>query len=141
METFSRTDALKAAVIFFANAASEPKELNAIYDALNNNRQIESIFPTGIYRYKAGGNQQVGVTDYIPAAVATNPMMALEEAGSSHVEIHLSFHHKRAWFVTCVLDNGLYVGEVINDDREQAIARALVIAICKKMLGGEAQNG
>lgn len=82
----------------FTHANMEARELNALYDAAKRGRWIEAVFENGMYRYKTKapnvpGGWQTWVVDYMPAPVASNPMLALGEAGPV-IKITLTYENE-----------------------------------------------
>lgn len=131
----------------FENNAIEPRELNALYDAAKNGRLIESIFATGLYRYKTKtanlpDSWQSWLVDYMPPPVSANPLTALDEAGQRLIAITISYdEHGKLWDARCDLENGAYSGTATHSERDQAIARAIMSAVCLRLPKVEAGNG
>lgn len=131
----------------FENKAIEPRELNALYDAAKNGRLIESIFATGLYRYKTKtpnlpDGWQSWLVDYMPPPVSANPVTALDEAGRRLITLAISYNdEEKLWSARCDLENGAYSGSAAHADRDQAIARAIMSAVCLRLPKPEAENG
>ncbi len=130
----SRRKFIDATASAFANAAIEPQELNALYDAAKNGREIESVFANGLYRYKAE-NQKSVVIDYVPVPVAHNPIAALNELGLNHSTItHFYDEESGLWNAWCYLaEDNEYDGRASHPERNQAFARAIMRAVCSKL--------
>lgn len=124
----------------FPNAAIDPRELNALYDAAKNGRTIETYFLTGLYSYSDTG--QIKTIDYTPLPVSNNVRAALDEAGRQTIKISLSYDRgNSAWRALCTLQDCQNPGEVKHAERDQALSRAIMTAVCmKKILAGAAHE-
>lgn len=120
----------------FKDNSIDPRQLNARYDALKNGRYIEKvtdILPSGLYRYKREGTESRDI-EYVPAQVSSNPLIALNEAGQTLIQITLVYDQIRnLWSATCDFDNGAHFSTADHSDRNEALARAVMSAVCLKI--------
>lgn len=128
---------LEKAARSFSNNAIDPRELNALYDAAKNGRTIAALFVTGLYSYPDAG--KIKMIDYTPLPVASNLRAALDEAGQQTIKIKLSYEsHSAAWRALCTLQDCENPGEAKHAERDQALSRAIMTAICTKKILAEA---
>ncbi len=131
---------LEKAARAFPNGTIDPRELNALYDAAKNGRTIATYFLTGLYSYLDAG--KIKTIDYMPLPVASNLRAALDEAGRQSVKINLSYdRNSAAWRALCTLQDCQNPGEANHAQRDQALSRAIMTALClKKILAGAAHE-
>lgn len=134
--TVSRAGMEKAARSF-SNAAIDPRELNALYDAAKNGRTIDTYFLTGLYSYSDA--EQIKMIDYAPLPVSSNLRAALDEAGQQTIKIKLSYdRHNTVWQASCTLQDCENPGEARHTERDQALSRSIMTAVCMKKILSEA---
>jgi hypothetical protein len=131
---------LEKAARSFPNGAIDPRELNALYDAAKNGRTIATYFLTGLYSYIDAG--KVRTIDYMPLPVASNLRVALDEAGRQIIKINISYDRGgAAWRALCTLQDCQNPGEAKHAERDQALSRAIMSAVCmKRILAGAAHE-
>lgn len=139
LSTITRAGLEKAARSF-PNGAIDPRELNALYDAAKNGRTIATYFLTGLYSYVDAG--KIKTIDYMPSPVASNLRVALDEAGRQSITVNLSYDRGgAAWRALCTLQDCQNPGEAKHAERDQALSRSIMTAICmKKILAGAAHE-
>lgn len=123
----------------FADISIEPHELNAMYDAAKSGRKIEKFFSTGLYTYIENG--ELKTVNAIPLPVSANPKNALDEAGETFIKISMFFDKpNQSWRARCFLEGDHNIGAVNHTDRDQALCRAIMQAVCLNRTMTEGQN-
>lgn len=130
----------------FEDNSKEPRILNAEYDAAKNNRCIENrtdILPNGTYRYKLENVEYLECTDYVPAPVANNTMVALGELDRRDT-LHLTIGYdkkKNLWRAHGIINGAEHLSlKVEHPEIHQAVARAIMAVICDKLAFGDRVN-
>ncbi|QQG36844.1 MAG: hypothetical protein HYS17_03470 [Micavibrio aeruginosavorus] len=126
---------IEVVVKAFADKDVEARELNALYHAILHGHCVKQVFENGLYLYqsKEQGKQSekyFQFVDSIPVPVASNPMVALNEVDQNFIQISLSQNpDDELWCAHCDLGNGAYFGTAYHADRDQALSRAIMIAV------------
>lgn len=139
-------EVLKETAYAFSDPEASARKLNALYDAIKHNRWLEKILENGMYKYKvpipnAPGSWQQWTVDYLPAPVATNPLLALNETEQCLIKITLIYDRLSSkWVANCDFNDSEYFFTAKHPERDQAFARAVMGATCEKMAYPEDAN-
>lgn len=145
MTTQSRQlqEVMEAMARAFSDIEEEPKKLNAMYDAAKKGRMYVKHFANGIYIYtdiQAESDITLSAKS-VPAPVAANPMVALNEAGENFIRITLFYDRvNKSWRAKCYVEGDENVGLVTHANRDEALSRAIMQAVCFKKIEAEAAN-
>ncbi|PZO88593.1 MAG: hypothetical protein DI626_01500 [Micavibrio aeruginosavorus] len=130
---------MEATARAFSDIEIEPQKLNALYDAAKKGRKIDSFYATGQYSYAE--NDKTETVNYLPAPVAANPIIALNEAGENFIRITLFYDRvNKSWRAKCYVEGDENVGLVTHANRDEALSRAIMQAVCFKKIEAEAAN-
>lgn len=132
-------EVIEATAQAFASPDITAWELNALYDAVKHGRWMEGVEKNGTYRYKdrrpdSERSWPTRETEHAPPSYAANPIVALNETGPGVLKIILSRKPQETlWQASCDLNAGAYFASAAHPQQCQALARAVMGAVCLRL--------